>query len=224
MKSVRTQAIVLRRTNYGEADRIIQLLTPDGRHAVMARGVRKQKSRLAGGIELFAICDVVLGKGKGELEILTSARLVHYYRHIVQDYDRMEFGYEMLKRVGAASETLDEPAWYDVAAVVLMALDAHSIELDLTRTWFYLHYASLLGHELNLSRDTDGNKLQPDTNYRYDSQEQGLRLQPSGNLTQDHIKLLRLIANKSLKTLAQVGGIQKIIHDCELVAREHAAV
>ena len=61
MKTYRTQAVVLRRTNYGEADRILQLLTPDGRRSVMARGVRKEKSKLAGGIELFAVSDVVIG-------------------------------------------------------------------------------------------------------------------------------------------------------------------
>lgn len=67
MKTYRTKAVVLRRTNYGEADRILQLLTPDGRRSVMARGVRKEKSKLAGGIELFAVSDVVIGEGKGDL-------------------------------------------------------------------------------------------------------------------------------------------------------------
>jgi len=67
MNMRRTSAIVLRRTNYGEADRILQLLTPDGKRGVMAKGVRREKSRLAGGIELFAICEVVITDGKGEL-------------------------------------------------------------------------------------------------------------------------------------------------------------
>lgn len=224
MKSLRTRAIVLRRTNYGEADRILQLITPDGRQAVMARGVRKEKSRLAGGIELFAISDIVIGQGKGELGILTSARLVQFYRHIMEDYDRMQFAYEMLKRVASASEMVDEPEWYDVASEVLMALDASSIELDLTRTWFYLRHASLLGHELNLTHDIDGKKLSSDLMYRYDVGEQGLRESPKGEIGADHIKLLRLIAAKSLKTLAQVGGIHEIIHECELLARQHAAL
>ena len=73
MKSERLRAIVLRRTNYGEADRIVQFLTPMGRRSAMARSVRKEKSRLAGGIELFAVCDVVLTKGRGNLAVLTSA-------------------------------------------------------------------------------------------------------------------------------------------------------
>ena len=93
MKTVRTQAIVLRRTNYGEADRIVQLLTPEGRRSVMAKGVRREKSKLAGGIELFAVSDVVVGEGKGDLGVLTSAKLEHFYRHILKDYDRLQFGY-----------------------------------------------------------------------------------------------------------------------------------
>lgn len=224
MKSLRTRAIILRRTNYGEADRILQLITPEGRQSVMARGVRKEKSRLAGGIELFAVSDVVIGEGKGELGILTSARLLQFYRHIMEDYDRMQFAYEVLKRVASASEMVDEPEWYDVASEVLMALDATSIELDLTRTWFYLRHASLLGHELNLDHDIDGKKLLSDLNYRYDVAEQGLRESASGEISADHIKLLRLIATKPLRALAQIGGIQNIIHDCELLARQHAAL
>lgn len=67
MSTQRTQAIVLRRTNYGEADRILQLLTPLGKMSVMARGVRREKSRLAGGIELFGVSDIVVTTGKGEI-------------------------------------------------------------------------------------------------------------------------------------------------------------
>ena len=59
-QSERLKAIVLRRTNYAEADRVLQLLTPKGRRSVIAKGVRRERSKLAGGIELFAICDVVI--------------------------------------------------------------------------------------------------------------------------------------------------------------------
>lgn len=224
MKSIRTRAIVLRRTNYGEADRIIQLLTPTGKHSVMAKGVRREKSRLAGGIELFAICDVVIGEGKGDLGILTSARLVQFYSHIMQDYDRMQFAYTTIKLITKASEMVDEPEWYDVLSEVLMGLDAHSIPLSLVQTWFYLHYAGLLGHEINLDRDIDNQKLLPEQAYRYDETEQGLRKLDAGELGSEHIKLLRLIATRPLKTLAQIGGTELILDDCLMVARQHAAV
>ena len=75
-RDLRTEAIVLRRTDYGEADRILQLLTPEGKKSVVAKGVRREKSKLAGGIELFSVSEVVIHEGKGELGILTGAKLV----------------------------------------------------------------------------------------------------------------------------------------------------
>jgi DNA repair protein RecO (recombination protein O) len=222
--TLRTQAIVLRRTNYGEADRIVHLLTPEGKRSVMARGVRREKSKLAGGIELFAICDVVITEGKGDLGILTSARLVHFCRHILEDYDRMQFGYEVIKQVGRASEMVNEPEWYEVLHDVLLALDAVTIPLQLVQTWFYLRHAALLGHELSLTHDVTGAPLQPDQRYMYDQAETGLRISSQGEITADHIKLLRLINAKSLQVLTQIGGIESTLPDCWLVARQHAAI
>jgi DNA repair protein RecO (recombination protein O) len=202
----------------------LHLLTPQGRYNVIARGVRKEKSRLAGGIELFAVSDVVIGEGKGDLGILTSARLVQFYRHILEDYDRMQFGYEAIKQVSRASEMVNEPEWYEVLLEVLMALDSMTIERQLIETWFYLHHATLLGHELSLTHDIDGNALRPEGAYRYDVSETGLRPVANGELTADHIKLLRLISSRPLRVLAQIGGIGEILPDCWLVARQHAAL
>ena len=190
----------------------------------MARGVRREKSRLAGSIELFAVSDVVIRQGKGELGILTSARLVQFYRHIMEDYDRMQVAYSTIKLVSRASEMVDEPEWYDVLAEVLMALDVHSIPLEMIQAWFYLHYAALLGHELSLWHDIAGQKLSAEATYGYDEAEQGLRSVLGGELGSEHIKLLRLVATRPIKTLAQIGGIEPILADCLLVARQHAAV
>jgi recombinational DNA repair protein (RecF pathway) len=224
MRTVRTRAIVLRRTNYSEADRILQLLTPEGRRSVMAKGVRREKSKLAGGIELFAISDVVVGEGKGELGILTSAQLVIFYRHILEDYDRLQFGYRAIKFVGKASEAVDEPEWFDLLSEVLAALDTLTIPLELIETWFLLRYAGLLGRDLNLELDIDGAPLSSELRYRYDSGEEGLRALTSGEITSQHIKLLRLIATRSLRVLVQIGGIKEILPDSLRVAREHAAL
>ena len=224
MRTKRSQAIVLRRTNYGEADRILQLLTPDGRQSVMARGVRKEKSKLAGGIELFAICDVVVGEGKGELGVLTSAKVVQFYRHILEDYDRLQFGYQAIKLVSRASDAVDEPEWFDLLGETMAGLDAHSIALRLIQIWFYVRYATLLGHGLNLELDIEGNKLQADETYRYDSGEQGLRLAVNGDITGDHIKLIRLIATRPLSVLVQVGGIEALLPESLRLLEVHAAI
>jgi DNA repair protein RecO (recombination protein O) len=199
-------------------------MTPEGKRSVMARGVRREKSKLAGGIELFGVSDIVISDGRGELGILTSARLVHFYQHIMQDYDRLQFGYEVIKQVASASEMVNEPEWYDVLFEVIKALDAKTLPLQLTQTWFYLRYADLLGSPLSLVNDIDGQSLRPDARYMYDISEKGLRQATSGELTADHIKLMRLIQAKPLEVLVQVGGTGEILPDCWATARTHAAI
>lgn len=132
----RLRAIVLRRTDYAEADRVLQLLTPKGRRNVIAKGVRRERSKLAGGIELFSLCDVVVRSGRGELGILTSARLAAFYRHILEDYERMQFGYTVLKLVARATETIDEPEWFSVLSQTLEQLNELSVDRQQSKLGF----------------------------------------------------------------------------------------
>ena len=220
----RLKAVVLRRTDYAEADRVLQLLTPKGRRAVIAKGVRRERSKLAGGIELFALCDVVVRSGRGELGLLTSARLSAFYRHILEDYERMQFGYAALKLVGQATESVDDPAWFSVLVSTLEQLNRPDVERQMVETWFFVRYAELLGDELNLRTDVAGNPLDPEKLYMYDVGEKTLRLSEQGDIGADHIKLLRLLAAKPLENVAQIGGVSEVLSGCWLVARQHAGV
>lgn len=223
-KSTRTKAIVLRRTNYGEADRILQLLTPDGQISAIAKSVRREKSRLAGGIELLAVSDVVVAQGKGDLGVLTSARLIDFYGNILEDYDKLQFAYEAIKQVSRASGAVSEPEWFEVLASVLKSLNDKYMPLVLVETWFYLHYADLLGHALNLRQDVAGKSLGEDVKYLYDVSEQGLRESPSGEIDADHIKFMRLASAKTLDVLGQISGLEPILPLCLLTARQHASI
>ena len=224
MSIERTEAIILRRTNYGEADRVLKMITPVGQRSAMAKGVRREKSKLAGGIELFAISDVTIQAGKGDLGVLTSARLIHFYRHILEDYDRLQFGYEAINLVSKASEMIDEPEWFDVLSETYKGLDNFTIPLQLVQAWFYIQYAALNGYEINLSRDVAGNLLEPDKTYMYDPVERGLRPSEQGDVTADHIKFMRIMATKPIATVAQIGGVEVILQDVWLIARQQASV
>lgn len=220
----RLKAIVLRRTNYGEADRIVQLVTPHGRRSAMAKGVRKEKSRLKGGIELFAVCDLVLRSGRGELQLITSARLVAFYRHILEDYERMQFAYEALGLVTKASEHIDESDWFRLLQETLEALDTPTLSRQFIETWFYVQYAAASGDDINLERDVSGERLEAGRTYMYDVSERALRRSDQGDIEAEHIKLLRLMSQKSLQVVSQVGGVEAIMPDCWLMARQHVGV
>ena len=69
------EGIVLRRVNYGEADRILTVLTRGhGKVGGIARGVRKAGSRMAAQTDLFERSRMQLAEGRGELLVLTQAQ------------------------------------------------------------------------------------------------------------------------------------------------------
>lgn len=224
MKPERTQAIVLRRTDYGESDRILQLITPLGKRSAMARGVRKPRSKLAGGVELLAESEVLLRPGKGELMVLSSARMVTFYREILSDYDRLTFAYETLKLVARASEHVDSADWFTLTKEVLTALDDHKTNLALTKAWFYLQYSRLMGDELSTRRDAHGELLQADARYRYDVGEKALVRHIAGDIMADHIKLLRLLGERPLHVARHVSGIDEFLVVVAATAHQHASI
>lgn len=224
MKTIRTKAIVLRRTDYGEADRILNLLTPD--HGVVnaiARGVRREKSKLAGGIELFARCDVTVGSGRGELGIITGARLEKFYANIMTDYERLQFGYDAVKQVAKAADALDEPAFFDLLDQTLEAIDDLTIDLRITKAWFWLQLAIVLGIGMNLSTDSNGMKLVEDARYNFSEADHAFVFHDNGTFDSSHVKLLRLLSAQPPKVAAHVRGVDGLISDCLWIAERAVA-
>lgn len=87
-RSLRTQALVLKRRNFGEADRLLTLLTPQhGKRSAIAKGARKPASRKTGHVELFTLTEVLIVKGRN-LDILTQAEMLKPYLPIRQDLTR----------------------------------------------------------------------------------------------------------------------------------------
>lgn len=210
--SLTTRAIILRRTNYGEADRILTILTPEyGQQAVIARAVRREKSKLAGGIELFAVCELGLVRSSTNTDgmwTLTSSRIVTFYDQIMTDYDRLQFGYETVRQIANLSNAIAAPELYQVLDDVLAALNNLSVDLRLVKTWFYLHLARLRGGELNLWTDSNGMKLVEGANYSYDTVEGVfVYVENGGKFTTEVIKLLRLLDANSATLLVRLNTI-----------------
>jgi DNA repair protein RecO (recombination protein O) len=205
MRQYVSQAVVLRRVDYGEADRIITFITPShGKISAIAKGVRKNKSKLAGGIELFSESSITFGKGKGDLEMVFSSRLDHFYGNIMTDYDRLAFGYETIRMINKTTEDLVGPEFYQLLKKGFFYLDNLDIDYRLTEIWFRLQIEKELGRSPSLEEDANGEKLQVDKRYAYDPIQQGLYEYEHGPLTSDHIKFLRLAREHSPGVLAKV--------------------
>lgn len=220
MKPVRSKAIVLRRTNYGEADRILQLLTPEhGKVSVIAKGARREKSKLAGGIELFALCDVTFLPGKGEMGTLTGARLDTFFAHILDNYERLQLGYEAIKQISKVAESVDEPAFFELLKVTFESLNDDEVNDRVVEGWFWLQFAILMGVGMNLATDINGMKLVEESRYNFEEAESAFVYSENGRFTTEHIKLMRLLSAQSPRVAQQVKGIEDLIVDCVWLAR-----
>ncbi len=72
----RAEAIVLRHMDWGEADRLLWLFTREtGKIRVVAKGVRKARSRKAGHLEPFTRVNLLLAQGR-DLPIITQAEMI----------------------------------------------------------------------------------------------------------------------------------------------------
>ena len=203
IKDIRTMGVVLRRTNYGESDRILNVLTPDGKFTVIAKGVRKAKSKLAGGIEMFSLVDFNIHFGRGEMGIVTSAKMECFYGEILKDFERMELMGVILKRVGRAAESSDNPDYFSIVKQCLEGLNK-KVNVELVEAWFLMNLLLATGEEINLYRDKDGEKLSAELRYDWDALNEAFVQNENGKYGADEIKLLRLMISTDLKTVQRV--------------------
>jgi DNA repair protein RecO (recombination protein O) len=148
----RVEAIVLRRYDLGEADRILVLYTLQrGKLRVKARGVRRPRSRLAGHLELFARTQLVLAQGH-ELDVVAQAMLLDPHRGLRESELRVAYaGYcaELLDAL--TSEADPQSAIFHLLAETLAAI-AQSADPFFIVRHYELRLLTLLGFRPELYR------------------------------------------------------------------------
>lgn len=214
MKQLHTKGIVLTRTDYGEADRIITFLTPDhGKVRVIAKGVRRQKSKLAGGIELFSESDITFIMGKSGLHTLVSTRLITHFGDIVSDLDRTMTGYEILKIINKLLEDEGGEEYYQLLYETLDVLNNLGAPKSLAEVSFLLNLMRLLGHLPNFTHDVHGDALPKDAQYQFSFEDMAFFASPTGLFSENHIKLLRLLSHNPAASLIKVANLQNYLDD-----------
>lgn len=202
-----TRGIVLSRTNYAESDRILTILTRDfGKVRLIAKGVRNQHSKLAGGIELFSVSEVGFVDGRGELAILVSSRLIKHFGSFLGDLDKVDFAYLCLKSINHITADAADSAYFRLLEQLLSTLDRPDLSLPIISTWWYISLAELTGHKINTVHPIGSKFFAEDQRYVFDSGHGGFISQAGGDISPSHIKFLRLAANQDPQLLIKVRG------------------
>lgn len=99
-KSYTSEGIVLARKNYGEADRIVSVFTKThGRIAMIAKGVRRPKSKKRGHIEVFSHINFQSVTGRG-IDIMTEAEIIDNFKEIRRSLKKVSLAYYLSEVVG----------------------------------------------------------------------------------------------------------------------------
>ena len=203
------EAIVLRRSDFHEADRRLTLLTPDrGRLNVVAKGVRRPTSRMAGHLELFTLAKVFVVRRRS-LDLVVQAETVQTFPQLRTELGRLPYAYQAVETAHIlVQEETDAYAEFVLLVKALGALAA-TAALPLVLAAYKLQLLAVLGYQAQLHEcaqcgkplSAEGNRARPDAG--------GVVCAPCGGasglpLAVRAIKCLRWLAREPLQTVARL--------------------
>jgi DNA repair protein RecO (recombination protein O) len=123
MRSFKTLAIVINRRNFGEADRILTVFSRDrGRIKIIAKGVRRIKSRRSSQIELLNLS--ILSISDHRMPILTEAENIKHFPILKSDLKKSGVAFYICELIdGLTGEHEQHPEVFDLLEETLGKLE-----------------------------------------------------------------------------------------------------
>ena len=146
LRSLRAEAVVLRHSDFGEADRLLTLYTREqGKLRAVAKGVRKIASRKAGHLEPFTRVKLQLARGR-DLFIVTQAETIDAYSSLREDLTLTGYAayvLELLDRF-VPDEEIASPSLFRLLTETLSRLASEAVPW-LTLRSYEMRLLDLLG-------------------------------------------------------------------------------
>jgi DNA repair protein RecO (recombination protein O) len=164
----KTEGIVLRSMDLGEADRVLTVLTPRlGKLRVIAKGIRRPRSRLGGGLEPFSDVHLVLAIGR-TFDVVTQVALEDPHLGLRNDLHSTASAWYLVELADRFCEgSADSYDAFVLLAQGLSALDAAPLDVsrEVVARWFELHLLDAMGFRPELSRCLEcGAEIGPEAN------------------------------------------------------------
>ena len=147
MALYKSKGIVLRSMRYGEADRILDLYTPErGLVSTIAKGIRRTKSRFGGRLEPLSCVDF-LAYGGRTLDTITQAEVLRSFHGVREDLARLEVAGSMVATVRAlAGGDEADRRLFNLLYHALDALETREAGHEAMRSAFALKLSTLAGY------------------------------------------------------------------------------
>jgi DNA repair protein RecO (recombination protein O) len=200
------EAIVLRHSDWGEADRLLVLYAREaGKLRAVAKGVRKMRSRKAGHLEPFTRVRLLLARGR-DFWIVTQAETVEAYLPLREDLLRTAYGAYVLELLDRFSyDEGENRSLYRLAADTLERVTGEE-DPFLSVRYFEIHMLDLTGFRPELSHCVScGENIRPENQF-FDVLQGGVvcprcagRFPGARDITMTTLKFLRHLQRSSFQ-------------------------
>lgn len=221
---------MLKGYNYGEADRILTLYTPQaGKLRAIAKGTRRTKSRMSGHLDLYTRSTVLVARGRS-LDIITQAEALETFRPVREDLERGAYSNYVAELVdGFSAEQLANYPLYALTVSTLRRLATES-NLDMVARIFELQLLSFTGYRPQLHRCVNcETTIEPTANH-FSSRLGGVLC---GNCTQtdatapaitvDALKVMRNLQTNEAAMLRIAGISVPVLREVERRLQDYIA-
>ena len=163
-----TDAIVLTRFDYGEADRIMTLFTPaHGKLKAIAKGVRRTKSRIGGSLEPLAELRVALARGR-TFDVVTQVQVSHAWLRLRDSLESTATAWYFAELADRSLEERHEAE--GLYALLRRAYELLDAGMDSGRVarWYEMHLADEMGVRPEVDRCVECDRmLEADEQFRW---------------------------------------------------------
>jgi DNA repair protein RecO (recombination protein O) len=227
-RNYQTEAIIIKKTKLGEADRILTLYTPDlGKIQAVAKGVRRPRSKMAGHLELLTHSLVSLARGRN-LDTITGSQTINSFLPLKTDLWLTSYALYLVELVNqfTADHIEDHPLFQLLLDTMLNLCQPTNRELTLR--YFELHLLNEVGYRPQLQHCVAcHSSLQPVTNSF--SPGAGGVLCPDCSYSQplsyplsvNALKVLRLIQGNEYQIVSKLKMDSRLSHELEMIMRSY---
>ena len=224
MATFKTKGIILKRTNLGEADRILTIYTKDfGKIKVVAKGIRKIKSKLAGSLELFCLDDLMIAEGRS-LDIVAGAVTEKCFYNLRNDLKATHTAYYLSDVIDKMSDE-EEPhrEVFDLLDNLLEEINGENC--DILMPFFEIKFLSEMGYKPELfSCVACKEKILNGENF-FDFAEGGLVCKKCGKnqrkISDKAVKLLRLFLKHDITYIKKIKVNREILKEITKIAQSY---
>lgn len=223
-----TDAIIIKRHKFAEADRLLTLFTADcGKIRAIAKGTMRPNSKLGGNVELLTHSRLMLARGRN-LDIVTQAQAIDTFLPVRESLELMACGFYLSELVDSITEEGEEDReLFELLLSTLKELAAAEDGERIVR-YFELRLLERQGYRPQLQKCSNcGGALLPETNY-YNPAQGGVLCRSCGypdmtarTISVNALKVLRFWLQSDFATASRVIISSELSRELKTLMREN---